>query len=720
MIVPLLAFQRGVTLPEKARRIVIYGLVALAPIGLWMLRNQLAAGTLTGNREYPRDAIQDVLYEILTISAGWLPAPRLEYFAFPTAYVLLGLWIALLVLMSGGAVRAYLKGAANSAQVAQLLFAGFAAAYLATLIGASVQSFNSGIQPRYVAPAYLPALLGTALALDPMLRYMLRRSRARAATTRAVLLRVASASAGIILIACLLLWLAGQIPVNVRAIYHANNIPISLLGYYNYASLDNATVLNYIREAIPNGTVFSAHSPASYIHSNELTLHRPLPCDADEIRRELSSAAGAVYLLRLYSLGDACEAQTDYYGGLDRLLSTVPLAPVAAFADGVLLRYNPAADDADARRDLRQHYAAIAAGTPAAVSDSGFNLYLDDATAPRWLTYINEQCAPDATQAPIYLRIVPTNRIYLAAAERQRGDTAYSFDFHRDGIRIGHQCMVSARLPNYAISSISTGQYDPDAGVLWALEYEPGRPGRLRAELAAAQQSQPPVIQSDFAVYRNDGRLIYAKAPCTAADTAATFLLHIVPTNPADLPESGRPHGFDNRDFAFDAAGALLDGRQCIASVALPDYDIAVIRTGQYSPGAGALWIVEDPDRVERLRAEYAAVANRRPDIAADFAVYHSGNRLIYAKAPCAPADTAAPFLLHIVPTNPADLPESGRPHGFDNRDFTFEETGARLDGQQCIASVALPEYDIAAIRTGQYVPDAGRLWASEFAPAAR
>ena len=737
LIVPLLAFQRGVALPAKARRIVIYSLVALAPLALWMLRNQLAVGNLTGSREYPRDAIPDVLYAILTLTARWLPELQIEYLAFPTAYVLLGLWIALLAPVFGGAVRAYLKGAANSAQIALLLFAGLAAAYLATLIGATVQSFNHGIGPRYLVPAYLPALVATALALDPALRHTLRRAWTRAATPRAALLRAASAGAGVILIACLLLWLADLVSVNIRAIYQSNNRSTSLLEYYNYASLADSAALRYIREEIANGAVFSDHSPAVYIHTNELIQPRRLPCNADAIRSELSAAAtaggGAVYLLWLYSLGSRCEIQPDYYGGLDGLLAAVPLELTAAFDDGVLLRYRPpaapadtaadaaaGADAAHARRDLRRYYAAIAEGVPAAVSAAGFNLYLDDTAAPRWAIYINDQCAPDATQIPIYLRIVPVNRIYLTKGERPHGVSAYSLEFDRDGIRMGNQCMVSARLPNYAISTINTGQYNPNGGVIWEVEYEPGRAERLRAELAAARQSSTPVIQSDFAVYRNDGRLIYAKAPCTAADTQAAFFLHIVPTNPADLPESGRPHGFDNRDFAFEEAGALLDGRQCVASTALPDYDIAVIRTGQYAPDAGDLWTAEYPDRVERLRAEYAAVANRRPVIQSDFTVYHSGGRLIYAKAPCAPADTAAIFFLHIVPANPDDLPESGRPHGFDNRDFAFDAFGALIDEQQCIASVALPDYDIAAIRTGQYVPGTGRLWAAEFAPAAR
>ena len=63
------------------------------------------------------------------------------------------------------------------------------------------------------------------------------------------------------------------------------------------------------------------------------------------------------------------------------------------------------------------------------------------------------------------------------------------------------------------------------------------------------------------------------------------------------------------------------------------------------------------------------------------------------------------------------DLPDHRRWHSFDNLDFNFYGRGVILDGR-CIATVALPEYDITRISTGQYVPVAGgfnNLWKEEF-----
>ena len=113
----------------------------------------------------------------------------------------------------------------------------------------------------------------------------------------------------------------------------------------------------------------------------------------------------------------------DYYVGLDQLLDAVPVAPLAAFADGALFRYQPGGSntDADARRDLRQRYASIADGVPVSTAAAGFNLYLDDTAEPRLATYINEQCASDDTQALFFLNIIPANSVYLIGHERRHG-----------------------------------------------------------------------------------------------------------------------------------------------------------------------------------------------------------------------------------------------------------------------------------------------------------
>ena len=707
-----LALQSGVALPEKARRIAIYGLVALAPLLLFELRNSLLLGSTTLVRDYYNSySVADMLYQIPDTIAEWLfRSPPEGPFELPAAMAS-ALALVMLALLATACLIA-VRSNAKSAHAIPLL-AGFAAMYAAAILVAVQLDYTkeSGFSPRLIAPAYLPILLACTLALDKVLSYASRRNWCWA---------------GLVLAAALCLFLSYQGAVNARVI-KLTNAGVGSPRYYNTAMWADSAALDYLRTEITTGTVFSNEVWAAYIQSAESIRHNPLNCNKDSIQPRMSaaSAAGPVYLLWIHGAIDSCIDRTDYYGGLDQLLAMLPLEPVAAFSDGVLLRYRPTSDGAtvssatDARRDLRQHYADIADSVPAAASASGFNIYLDDATTPRWVTYINDQCAPSDTETLFYLHFVPVNSIHLTSVDRKNGFNGYAFEFDQDGIRIGGQCMVSARLPRYEISHIRTGQIVPGESVIWEVEHEPGRAERLLAELAAARQARPPIIRADFEIYHNAGRLIYAKEPCTPADTAAAFFLNITPTDAADLPAGSEQHGFDARGFNFYQAGALVAGRQCIASAALPDYDIANIHTGQVIQGAGVIWELEyEPGRAKRLRAELAAARQTQPPvIQTDFAVYHNDGRLIYAKEPCAPADTTAPFFLHLVPVAAADLPAGSREYGFENRDFAFEQAGI-LSDDQCIASVALPDYDIAIIRTGQYVPEAGRLWEVEFAPA--
>ncbi len=113
--------------------------------------------------------------------------------------------------------------------------------------------------------------------------------------------------------------------------------------------------------------------------------------------------------------------------------------------------------------------------------------------------------------------------------------------------------------------------------------------------------------------------------------------------------------------------------------------------------------------------AQYNPAIVASPLIASDWNVYLKDDRyrrlLIYNNEKC--ENTGTSFFLHIVPHNADDLPEQRQQYGFDNLDFRFRDFAVRND-DRCIAARELPEYDIAAIRTGQYT--AGEpLWEGEY-----
>ena len=85
------------------------------------------------------------------------------------------------------------------------------------------------------------------------------------------------------------------------------------------------------------------------------------------------------------------------------------------------------------------------------------------------------------------------------------------------------------------------------------------------------------------------------------------------------------------------------------------------------------------------------------------FNVFLDGDWLIYQKRPCAPNNTFTGFSLHLVPVDENDLPDDRRRYGFDQLNFPFDRSSFREDGS-CVMSYPLPQYEISAIRTTQYV----------------
>ena len=228
--------------------------------------------------------------------------------------------------------------------------------------------------------------------------------------------------------------------------------------------------------------------------------------------------------------------------------------------------------------------------------------------------------------------------------------------------------------------------------------------------------SAEPLARKDFDVYIEDRTVYYIKEPCQRGDTAnAIFFLHVFPTDLGHLPYHRREHGFDNFDFGFIERGVTFDGK-CMASVDLPQYDIAGLRTGSFDEGQ--TWVAAHVFQGPKLISEYQAIVSNEPAARSEFDLYLDGGKLYYVKEPCGDEDAAAPFFLHVYPTDENDLPVDRREHGFDNLDFGFDVRGVVFDGK-CAAAASLPKYDIVRIVTGQF-DDSGRVWETDVTPDAR
>ena len=277
-----------------------------------------------------------------------------------------------------------------------------------------------------------------------------------------------------------------------------------------------------------------------------------------------------------YVVGDR-----DYEGG-------IPLTPGNRFA--FLYEVEP----------FHLHRAAlrrVESAEPMARAD--FDLYLEGGS----LYYVKEPCGEDDARDRFFLSAHPVDAADLSEDRRELGHDSLNFDFASPGVMLAPpgiafdgKCAIRRRLPYYPIASISTGQWTPGEGESWSAEIELAlsaeSTARYESVYQAAKSSGEPIIRSDFDVYMEGGALTYLKAPCAESDTRGRFFLSVHPADVADLPEARRELGHDGLNFDF-APDGIIFADKCMIRRELPDYPIAKIETGQWTPGGGGIWAGE-------------------------------------------------------------------------------------------------------------------------------
>jgi len=253
----------------------------------------------------------------------------------------------------------------------------------------------------------------------------------------------------------------------------------------------------------------------------------------------------------------------------------------------------------------------------------------------------------------------------------------------------------------------------------FAFLYENTAPLELcRAERRRLEASEP-AARAVFDVYLQDGALSHLKAPCEPRDRDA-FFAYVYPSDPNDLPAEHRRNGFYPMWRGGEEIAAFDGG--CLITLHLPDYPISAIRTGQAAPGGETAWdvLITPPLDAEALayyeRAYQAARSSGEPAARAGFDLYldREGDTLSYLKEPCSENDARGRFFLSVHPADVRDLPAERREVGHESLNFEFAPpAGVVFDGK-CMATRRLPDYDIARIETGQWVPGGGELWGAE------
>ena len=182
-----------------------------------------------------------------------------------------------------------------------------------------------------------------------------------------------------------------------------------------------------------------------------------------------------------------------------------------------------------------------------------------------------------ALAEPRGIPVIDYNDYVLRQGATPRRDARWEHDSHWNtaGHRWAAEALLEYLKANQEICTRRKSPTSPPPSPSWLTDYE---------SIASGE----PAARSRFHIYLRENAVTYLKSPCSAADVRAQFFLHIVPEAVEDLPDHRRRYGYDNLDFHYENQcvniAALAFGGRCIAEHPLPDYPIARIRTGQFTP----------------------------------------------------------------------------------------------------------------------------------------
>ncbi len=450
VIAVFLALQPGVKLSGKAKRIVVYCLIAFAPMAIWLTRNALVAGSPTGVRRSADYETAEILTRIMEVIGGWLiPGPPELVYRF-VAPLAAGAFLLALALAALRAVRRTRKDCGQDEWLPFALNVGFALAFIITHVSLILYRNPHGIQERHLLPIYIPLLFASVLAIDKFYKRAQAKSSLRSAGNPAsggsLLPRKArEAGAATVLVGLILLsWSACNAALTIEQI-RDNNEGVDI--GYSAPAYVKSELIRYVKDTPLTGGMVSNEAYAVYIHTEKPALWIGYPVGGDTLAKVASD------------LDDGTHIAFFYFGNYPYTASQFRahsgFETVANFNDGILLRVNK-----QAQSNFSSVYAAFAAREPAA--RSFYDLYLDGRT----LTYAKSPCAREDAAARFFLHVTPVNADDLPNDRKRHGFDNLDFSFERGGVRLDDACLVSAALPPYPITEIRTGQF-ADGARLW-------------------------------------------------------------------------------------------------------------------------------------------------------------------------------------------------------------------------------------------------------------
>ena len=491
----LLLVRRAPPFSTRLKDAGVFSVVSSLPLAGVLVHNWVIKGSLTGPRHGLGSSLSDVLNRVADLLQEWVIPPNaldgLGYLLWRVTGLDTPDWFGALLLATAGLVVVVLTAAVALAKKGTerigrrplsfglgpvLPFGGFVVGYLVFIIAIVPLVVSYEMLARFLLPVYVPLLLTAVFLLDRFLSIEVAGWRAAAKWGLASLVLLgALAHTGF------------SAQRNLRLTAQALESKYLDDGAFNVAYWRHAATLNYIRDHLSDGITYSNNLFLLWFADRTAAIktHRSLPIKISELTRKASvqskSGRDEVYIVWLK---DTYRTVYYDYNDLDiRLLPGVEV--VVEFSDGVVFRVTSTAavepfDEARLRaqkeRYQERYVDQLLEWAGERVVRADWDVYRNG----RKLTYFKKPCAPADVQAPFFLHIVPVDPADLPADRRRYGFD--NLDFHFDWldrtarVQVADQCVAIARLPDYAIDRVYSGQYvSNEHRTLWGVELPPRR-----------------------------------------------------------------------------------------------------------------------------------------------------------------------------------------------------------------------------------------------------
>ena len=452
---------------RRLSSVIVWCIVAIAPFGVWVVRNILIVESLFGPIYPDNFAVIDAFHNITSQIALWIfgstglnflgvlmkgiTGIAITGYSTIAAIIFMSAILAYTVVGFGIVLTRYRPGSFRRNQETFSTCINFMLVYCLVLMIERPLS-NGGLSIRYLIPLFPPLLVTVTVVLN---EFISGPFAARSVSNEPPKIQLASTS----VISLSSLWLALWIIPNYDSIVSWNDNGRG----YRSSEWTESQVIEYLNNKPIDGVIWSNEHAALYFltKSKDAEIYR-LPLDLAETSSRVSANHYIVWFYWQYY-----HVLPDY--NLEDLDRTFGLKIEAILKDGYILKIG--SEPMDISMTWADKIVKNLLIDTSLILDKYFDVYID--YTHHRLIYIRRNiCRPKDALDELMLYIFPTDRANLQVHQQRHQFNDLSFYFADEIIPIDNYCVAIRSIPSYDITAIVTGQQIQDGVNKWKGEYK--------------------------------------------------------------------------------------------------------------------------------------------------------------------------------------------------------------------------------------------------------